>query len=48
MIPIVSALSFQKNLNVHVISLERGDYKLPVGSFNKKISHMVEALLNIL
>ena len=29
-IPSDSALSFQKNLNVHVISLERGDFKLSI------------------
>ena len=41
-------LSFQNNLNVHVISLERGDFKLFIGSLNNKFSYTVEALLNTL
>ena len=36
MIPTESALSFQNNLNVHVISLERGDFKLSIGSLSNK------------
>ena len=43
-----SALSFQNNLNVHVISLERGDFKLSIGSLNNKFPYLVEGLLNIL
>ena len=42
------ALSFQKNLNVHVISLERGDFKLSIGSMNNKFPYMVEELVNTL
>ena len=42
-------LSFQTNLNKHVISLERGDFKLSIGSLNNiKFPYMVEGLLNIL
>ena len=48
MIPTESALSFQNNLNVQVISLERGDFKLSIGSLNNKFPYMVEGLLNIL
>ena len=47
-IPTDSALYFQKNLNVHVISLERGDLKLSIGSFTNKFPYTVEGLLNIL
>ena len=43
-----SRLSFQKNFNVHVISLERGDFKLSIGSLKSKFPHMIEGLLNIL
>ena len=32
----------------HVISLERGDFKLSIGSLNNKFPYMVEGLLNIL
>ena len=42
------ALSFQNNLNEHVISLERGDFKLSIGSLNNKFPYTVEGLLNIL
>ena len=48
MIPTESALSFQNNLNVHVISLERGDLKLSIGSLSNKFPYTVEGLLNIL
>ena len=48
MIPTEKALSFQNNLNEHVISLERGDFKLSIGSLNNKFPYMVEGLLNIL
>ena len=47
-IPTENALSFQNNLNEHVISLERGDFKLSIGSSNIKFPYMVEGLLNIL
>ena len=47
-IPTESALSFQNNLNVHVISLERGDFRLSIGSLNNKFPYTVEGLLNIL
>ena len=43
-----SALSFQKNLNVHLIWLEREDFKLSIGSLNNKFPYMVEGLPNIL
>ena len=33
-IPTENVLSFQNNLNEHVISLERGDFKLSIGSLN--------------
>ena len=46
--PLRSALSFQNNLNEHVISLERGDFKLSIGSLNNKFPYMVGGLLNIL
>ena len=48
MIPTDSAFSFQNNLNVHVISLERGDFKLSIGNLNNKFPYTVEGLLNIL
>ena len=48
MVPTESALSFQKDLNVYVILLERGDFKLSIGSLNNKFPYMVEGLLNIL
>ena len=38
----------QNNLYEHVISLERGDLKLSIGSWNNKFPCMVEGLLNIL
>ena len=41
-------LSFQNNLNEHVISLEKGDFKLSIGSLNNKFPYTVEGLLNIL
>ena len=41
-------LSFQNNLNEQVISLERGDFKLSIGSLNNKFPYTVEGLLNIL
>ena len=41
-------LSFQNNLNEHVILLERGDFKLSIGSLNNKFPYMAEGLLNIL
>ena len=47
-IPRENVPSFQNNLNEHVISLEGGDFKLPIGSLNNKFSYMVEGLLNIL
>ena len=48
-IPTESTLSFQNNFqNVHVILVERGDFKLSIGSLNKKFPYMVEGLLNIL
>ena len=47
-IPTDSTLSFQDNLNVHVILLERGDFKLSIGSLNNKFPYMVEGLQNIL
>ena len=47
-IPTEKVLSFQNNLNEHVISLERGDFKLSIGSLNNKFPYMVEGLLNIL
>ena len=40
--------TFQNNLNVHVISLEKGDFKLSIGSLNNKFPYTVEGLLNIL
>ena len=46
--PLRSALCFRNNLYEHVISLERGDFKLSIGSSNNKFSYMVEGLLNIL
>ena len=46
--PLQSVLSFQNNLYEHVISLERGDFKLSIGSLNNKFPYMVEGLLNIL
>ena len=46
--PTDSALSFQKNLNVHVISLERGGFKLSIGSLNIKFPYTIEGLLNML
>ena len=36
------------NLYEHVISLEKGDFKLSIGSLNNKFPDMVEGLLNIL
>ena len=42
MIPTDSMLYFQKNLNVHVIWLERGDFKLSIGSFNDKFSYTIK------
>ena len=45
-IPTENALSFQNNLNEHVISLGRGDFKLSIGSLNNKFPYMVEGLLN--
>ena len=47
-IPTVSALYLQKNSNVHMILLEREDFKLSVGSLNNKFPYTVEGLLNIL
>ena len=47
-IPTENVLSFQNNLNEHVISLERGDFKLSIGSLNNKFPYTVEGLLNIL
>ena len=47
-IPTDSTLSSQPNLNVHVISLEKGDFKLSVDSWNNKFPYTVEGLLNIL
>ena len=32
----------------HVVSLERGDFTLSIGSLNNKFPYMVEGLLNIL
>ena len=46
--PLRSVLCFQNNLIEHVISLERGDFKLSIGSLNNKFPYMVEGLLNIL
>ena len=46
-IPTESMLSFQNNLNVHVILLERGYFKLSIGSLNNKFSYMAEGLLNV-
>ena len=48
MIPTESALSFQNNLNVHVMSLERGDFKPSIGNLNNKFPYIVEQLQNIL
>ena len=48
MIPTENALSFHNNLNEHVISLERRDFKLSVGSLNNKFPYTVEGFLNIL
>ena len=48
MIPTGNVLSFQNNLNKHVTSLERGDFKLSIGSLNNKFPYTVEGLLNIL
>ena len=48
MIPTENALSCQNNLNEHVISLERGDFKLSISSLNNKFPYTVEGLLNIL
>ena len=48
MIPTDNALSFQNNLNEHVISLKIGDFTLSIGSLNNKFPYMVEGLLNIL
>ena len=42
------ALFFQNNLYEHVIMLERGDFKLSIGSLNNKFPYTVEGLLNIL
>ena len=39
-------LSFQNNLNEHVIPLERGDFELSIVSI--KFPYTVEGLLNIL
>ena len=49
-IPTENAISFQNSLNEHVILLERGDFKLSIGSLNNKFPYMVEVegLLNIL
>ena len=44
----VTPLPFQNNLNEHVISLERGDFKLSIGSLNNKFPYTVGGLLNIL
>ena len=38
-------LSFQNNLNVHVISFERGDFKLSNGSLNNKVPYTVEGVI---
>ena len=46
--PLRSMLCFQNNLYEHVISLERGDFKLSIGSLNNKFPYAVEGLLNIL
>ena len=46
--PCNPALSFQNDVNEHVIPLERGDFKLSIGSFNNKFPYTVEGLLNIL
>ena len=35
-------LSFQNNLNEHVILLERGDFKRSIGNLNNKFPYMVE------
>ena len=43
-----TALCFQNNLYEHVISLERGDFKLSIGSLNNKFPYTVEGLLHIL
>ena len=48
MISTENALSFQNNLNEHVMSLERGDFKLSIRSLNNKFPYVVESLLNIL
>ena len=44
----ISALCFQNDLYEHVILLERGDFKLSIGSLNNQFPYMVEGLLNIL
>ena len=46
--PLRSTLCFQNNLHEHVISLEKGDFKLSIGSLDNKFPYMVEELLNIL
>ena len=43
-----STLSFQRNISAHVMSLERGDFRLSIGNLNNKFPFMVEGLLNIL
>ena len=47
-LPLQSTLSFQNNLHEHVISLERGDFKLSIGSLNNKFPYTVVGLLNSL
>ena len=47
-VPTDIVLSFQKKLNVHVIALERGDFKLSIGSVNNKHPYTVKVLLNML
>ena len=47
-IPTESMLSFQNNLNVHVISLDREDFKLSIDSLNNKFPYTVGGLINIL
>ena len=46
--PTVIRAFLSKQFVWHVTSLERGDFKLSIGSLNNKFPYTVEGLLNIL
>ena len=43
---LITVLSFQNNLYEHVISLERGDFKLSIGSLNNKFKMFIILFLD--